>query len=478
VSSLNSQRNGAMKVLVVIASYGNANDRYLFRILDEYRCMPYSCDIVVLSNLEKDLGADVTVMVGLPNRNPWSLPFAHKRLFAERVNDYDLFIYSEDDMLIRENNVEAFLRATAILPEEKIAGFLRFEEISTGGKSYPDVHLGYHWDVQSVKTHGEYMHAFFTNEHAASYLLTRSQLQRAITSGGFLVEPHEGKYDLLCSAATDPYTQCRFEKVICVSHMSDFEIHHLPNKYVGRLGLGEDQFRAQVEEIIRIARSRSQNAPLFTTQTQSLLSPFAKNYYEPVRSDLINLIASNEQTVLSIGCGWGATEEQLVRAGKQVTAIALDRVISACARERGVKTLSGDFPTVLSELSGQRFDCVLLSNVLHLIAEPTHLLQALEPHMSSTTRVIAAVPNLSRVPVRWRSFFGNPVQRTLGDFRRSGIHVTSHQKVRQWLQHAGLRVDRFVDIVPKRMAKMCQVGGGILAPLFSSEIIAIATVAN
>ena len=478
MSATCSHRKVATKILVVIASYGNANDRFLTRVLEEYRSMSYSCDIVVLSNIEKKLGSDVQVNVGLPNKNPWSLPFAHKQLFAERVNDYDLFIYSEDDMLITEKNVEAFLQATAILPADKIAGFLRFEKTPAGGKSYPDVHLGYHWDVQSVGTHGEYIYAFFTNEHAASYLLTRSQLQRALASRGFLVEPHEGKYDLLCAAATDPYTQCGFEKVICVSHMNDFEIHHLPNKYVGRLGLAEDQFCAQIQEVIRIARHGGQHTPMLTTKAQSALSHFAKNYYEPVRADLIGLIASNERTVLSIGCGWGATEEQLMRAGKQVTAIALDSVISACARKRGVKALAGDFSTVLSELSGQTFDCVLLSNILHLIAEPTHFLQALGPHMSSTTRVISSVPNLSRAPVRWRSYFGNTAQRTLGDFRRSGVHVTSRQTMRQWLHRAGLRVDQLVDIVPNRMAKLCQASGGILSPLFSSEIVAIATVAN
>src|SRR5271167_4526523 len=124
--TMRRQAGNEVKMLVVIASYGSANDRYLLRVLAEYRSMPYATDIVVLSNAPKDLGSNVTVIVGLPNKHPWSLPFGHKRIFADRVNDYDLFVYSEDDMLVTERNIEAFRQATTVLEDDEIAGFLRF----------------------------------------------------------------------------------------------------------------------------------------------------------------------------------------------------------------------------------------------------------------------------------------------------------------------------------------------------------------
>ena len=78
-----------LRLLVVIANYGTANDKYLSRVIDEYRSMPYSTDIVVLSNVPKDLGRNVQVIVGLPSKDPRSLPFGHKEVFANRINDYD-----------------------------------------------------------------------------------------------------------------------------------------------------------------------------------------------------------------------------------------------------------------------------------------------------------------------------------------------------------------------------------------------------
>src|SRR5579864_6254290 len=206
-----------MNILVAIASYGTTHDQYLNRLIAEYRSMRHRVDIVVLTEAPKSMGPDVEVKVGLPTKDPWSLPFAHKQLFADRVNDYDLFIYSEDDHLITEQHVEAFLNASKVLPETEIAGFLVIEKAQGGKLNFCGFLAHFHWDPASVRSRGNQMFAHFTNEHSACYMLTQAQLRRAILSGGFLVGPHQGKYDLLCSAATDPYTQCGFTKVICIS---------------------------------------------------------------------------------------------------------------------------------------------------------------------------------------------------------------------------------------------------------------------
>src|SRR5262249_17449998 len=139
-----------LSVLVALASYGTSNDHYLSQLIQEYRSMSCHVDIVVLSNLEKQLGPGIEVLVGLPNRNPWSLPFPHKRLFAERLEKYDIFVYSEDDMLITEKHLCAFLKVSGALREDEIPGFIRIEKSSNGQASYPDFHAHFHWDAASV----------------------------------------------------------------------------------------------------------------------------------------------------------------------------------------------------------------------------------------------------------------------------------------------------------------------------------------
>jgi hypothetical protein len=77
---------GALRMLVVIARFGQKNIGLLKRVIDQYRRMPLKVDVVVVSNDHKELGADVRVVVGLPTKNPWSLPFAHKAIFVENLD--------------------------------------------------------------------------------------------------------------------------------------------------------------------------------------------------------------------------------------------------------------------------------------------------------------------------------------------------------------------------------------------------------
>ncbi|HTO02775.1 MAG TPA: hypothetical protein VL069_03690, partial [Opitutus sp.] len=127
-----SVANRPPRVLVTIASYGLSHIQFLRQIIRTYQCLPMDVRIVVLSDAPKDLDPNVEVIVGLPSSNPWTLPFAHKAVFAERADLFDLFIYSEDDIGASEANIRAFLDAAPQLATDEIAGFLRYEVAADG----------------------------------------------------------------------------------------------------------------------------------------------------------------------------------------------------------------------------------------------------------------------------------------------------------------------------------------------------------
>jgi len=129
-----------VRVLVVIASFGEKNLEFLRKIIRDYRSMAMDVHLVVISEAPKKLDPGVEVVVGLPGRNPWSLPFAHKRIFVENIDRYDLFVYSEDDIGVKEQSIRAFLQATADLEPDEIAGYVRYEIGKDGSLSLPDVH--------------------------------------------------------------------------------------------------------------------------------------------------------------------------------------------------------------------------------------------------------------------------------------------------------------------------------------------------
>ncbi len=466
-----------MKILVAIASYGSRNDAYLHQLLNEYAAMPYEIDVVVLSNAPKaGLAADIEVVVGLPSSNPWSLPFSHKPIFERRVADYDLFIYSEDDTLMTQANIEAFLWATSVLRPDEIAGFMRSEQGPDDSLYYSTMHNHFHWAVNSVRRRDGETFAHFTNEHGACYILTQDQLRRAIASGGFSVPPHEGKYDMLVSAATDPYTQCGLEKLLCISRIGQFTCKHLTNKYVGRTGVREDIVQTQFDAMLAMDQSTAATATSLPVQSKLPGTRWIKSYYEPARDDLRALVPASAKRVLSIGCGWGRTEEALIQQGLDVTAVPLDAIIGRVAEKHGVRIVSCGLADVPSRLAGESFDVVMVSGLLHLLDDPVALLESFKTLLAPDGVAIASFPNLAHASVLWRRLARNPAYRDLDDFGKSGIHPTSRSLVRRWLKRAGFRLETAKSSVTGRWTRFDRATLGLLRDLWASEYLVVARV--
>ncbi|MCK1631818.1 MULTISPECIES: methyltransferase domain-containing protein [unclassified Bradyrhizobium] len=461
------------RVLVAIASYGSSNDRYLEQIIKEYRSMPFAVDVVMLSNIDKSTAFETECLVGLPTSDPWSLPFAHKKLFAERRDQYDLFIYSEDDILISERNVRAWLNVTPLLPDNEIAGFIRVEIGDDGKRSYPDVHAYFHWDTSSVRRRGDHVLAHFTNEHAACFVLTREQLRNALNSGRFDVLPYDGKYDLPCTAATDPYTQCGLKKLIPVSHLEEFTVHHMSNKYVGKVGTTAEEFDRQVEALLQIAQRACPPQSLLASETKLPRGVYSKDYYEPLVQQVVQLIPVTSRSVLSIGCGSGATETWLVQKGISVTAIPLDPAICRGAAENGVDIIEGDFRVARACLDGRRFDCILMLNVLHLVPKPVDVLSAFGDLLTRDAPIIIQSPNMAGLPTIWRQLRDCRIQvpRT---FQAACAHFSYSGSVEKWCRKAGLSTVRTVGVPHRRAAVFYDIAPAIAKLALSSDLICIA----
>ena len=468
------------RVLVAIANHGTRNRRFLDQLLAEYRAMRrYDIKLVVNSDVPKDLGDDVEVRVGLPSDDPWSLPFAHKRLFAERRNVHDLYIYSEDDTLLKESHIDAFMLASRVLPHDRIAGFLRYEIDPHGRKYFSSMHSHYHWDVHSVRRHGDMVFARHTNDHAACYILTRAQLHRAIDSGGYLLPPVKRRYGMPETAATDPYTCCGMTKLVCISRLDDFCLHHLPNAYWQRLGLGEAFAR------LEIARLMSYTGPGGDTPTGPLIqSPplhdedsWNKLYYEPLRDDILAAVPKSARCILSVGCGNAATETALAARGHEVTAIPLDSVVAVSGEKKGVRILPANLELACELLDGSEFDCILLPDILQLAPCPVDFLKCFRHHLADDGAMLVSAPN-------W-NYFGTLRQRMSKNGRarltstvaanEAVVHRTTRSLVNTWLEQAGLPNVRELGTPRRRLRNISRWSLGLADELLCERMLVLAS---
>lgn len=463
----------AQRILVVMAHYGHSNDHHVAEILREYRSMRHSVHVVLLSNVPRDYGPDVEVIVGVP-KNPLTLPFGHKKILAERIDDYDLFIYSEDDTPVRERTIDAFLRVSAVLRDDEVAGFIRTEIDPRGGVHFSSVHSHFRWVPGSVVVRGGHTFARFTNDHAAVFLLTREQLRRAIASGGFLVEAHEGTYDLMCSAATDPYTQCGFRRLVCISHLDEFITPHLPNKYLGVLGVPEADLERQLRRLEEIQDRPELHEPLLEVETRFPRARYSKDLYEHPRPELLEAVPAGTKSVLSLGCGWGVTEAALRERGIAVTAIPLDAVISAVAEAKGIEVIRGRLDAAPPELAGRTFDLLLVSHLLHLAPDPGRLLATYAPFVAPGGAILVLTPNFSFLRHLKGRIFGDYYYRELPGSDKAPMRFTDRAMVSRWLERAGFRVEAVRGAGTKHRWHGDRARGRLATALLASEAVILA----
>lgn len=453
-----------MKILVCIASYGFKNIGYLNRLVREYQNFSHEVHIEVVSDCKKDLGKKIKVTVGLPCKNPHSLPFAHKNIFFNNIEKYDLFVYSEDDILITEYNIKSFIENTKKLPDDKLCGFLRYEEDSYGNKYCPDAETRFHWILNSVENHEGDLFAQFGNHHSASYILTKKQLAKAIESGGYLVPPHEGDYDLECSAATDPYTQCGFKKLINISKLTNILVHHLPNRYLGLRGISIEELYAQIDALKKYFFMEIKIESLFETRKNVLIRDWDKQFYENNDNEILKFCEGKNKNILSIGSGFGRIEETLKKFGHKVVSIPVDNIIAESLRYRNIETIETNIRKIEEKSEKHNFNCILLSDVLHHLPEPYSLLNISIKIIKNNGSIVIKTPNFNFF--RFKKYKSHSYEQT----KLSCIEIVD---LVRWLEKNGFKV----SIKPKgseRYECLFRFFGTVMSKKLAREFVVVA----
>ena len=289
-----------------------------------------------------------------------------------------------------------------------------------------------------------------------------------------MVGPHESRYELREAAATDPYTQCGLEELLCVSHVDWFTVQHLPaNKYGVRPYRASAEFDRQINALLTLEQNQRPKGLLFEPETKILHGKWSKDYYEPARDQVVAKVPERAQTVLSIGCGWGALEGRLVQKGMRVVGVPMDSVIAACAEAKGVEIVYGNFAQARRKLEGEAFDCLLLSSVLHLVEDPVAVLSSFADLLAPGGTVLITAPNFSQVTARWRSFRGAAHYKHLGDYAKTGMHATTPKIVREWFRRSRLTAPHFAYVIPEKGQFLHRLTLGLAGSLLGEELICV-----
>jgi SAM-dependent methyltransferase len=466
---------GVPSVLVAIASYGRKQDHFLEQVIAEYRKLTMPCRIVVLSDRPKPVnGAEV--LAGLPGRNPYSLPFAHRKLFAENADKYDIFIYTEDDTLLTAAHLDAFLDLQRHLKEDEVVGFIRSETTPEGEQYITSINHSFRWLPETVETRGRELFAQFSNDHSGCFVVTKGQLKRALGSGGFLVDPHDEMYGMLESAASDVYRQCGLTRLLCVSRIHECIIPHLPNKYFAQMGVPITELDLHVRALTEVhARNRWRGA-LCEPKTRARGFRWSKNLYAMPDKTLLQAVPSGARRLLSVGAGLGRTEQVLRSRGVDVHALAIDEVFAGALRAKGIDAVAGPIDEALNAFGVEGFDVVLVADVLHLVREPVEWLRQLRDRLTPNGWLLMGVPNTGEVSCWMKDARQGHLRWRFPNYASTGVHPVSVRRLQRWCEKAGLAVVEITPLMDEaRRRKLGRFGVGLLRPLLASTFLLKAT---
>jgi SAM-dependent methyltransferase len=176
-------------------------------------------------------------------------------------------------------------------------------------------------------------------------------------------------------------------------------------------------------------------------------------YEDVVRSDILRMIPSDGAQIGSIGCGSGATEQQLVSAGRQVHGVDVNPLAIEKAAPR-LTTARLIAPDDRNPFPPDSLDGLILADVIEHLPAAWDALQSYARAVRPGGWIVISVPNMRNMRVLWTFMIrGDWPENPTGIFDATHLQVISRRRLDRWFAHAGIVPEQWFDLYLTRGAK-------------------------
>lgn len=135
--------------------------------------------------------------------------------------------------------------------------------------------------------------------------------------------------------------------------------------------------------------------------------PWGKMFYDLLFPQLLENLPSSGK-VLDFGSGFGKTVHFLHENGFDVTAYEPDEEKLSYLSNQPYKQITGNFEQFKTQISGQKFDIILIHNVLEYVAERNEILNFLLSNLTENG-ILSIVKHIKNGQImRWATNFDQP----------------------------------------------------------------------
>lgn len=175
---------------------------------------------------------------------------------------------------------------------------------------------------------------------------------------------------------------------------------------------------------------------------ESLLPP---RYLDLPREDILRMVPADGQIIGSIGCSRGATEQVLVKQGREVHGVDVDSDAIDVAKTR-LSSARVVEPDELRPFGEMKLDGLILADVIEHIPRAWEFLRQFAMSVKPGGWVIISVPNMRSPRVFSKLFLkGDWEEAPMGIFDSTHLQVMTRRRLLRWCDGAGLVPERWFD---------------------------------
>ncbi|MGB2809079.1 MAG: class I SAM-dependent methyltransferase [Sedimentisphaerales bacterium] len=178
-------------------------------------------------------------------------------------------------------------------------------------------------------------------------------------------------------------------------------------------------------------------------------------YVEWLRNDVVSAVPSDAECVLSVGCGTGFTEAELVKRSIRVIGIEINHSAARIARQRGLTVLEGDVSEIDVDVAGELYDCLIYADILEHLPDPVAVLKRHVKCLKPNGIVYVSIPNFRHYSVFWQLFVRGHVNYVdAGILDCTHLRMTTRKMVLEWFEQAGLNLVQWKYLNNRKKAKL------------------------
>jgi 2-polyprenyl-3-methyl-5-hydroxy-6-metoxy-1,4-benzoquinol methylase len=142
--------------------------------------------------------------------------------------------------------------------------------------------------------------------------------------------------------------------------------------------------------------------------------------------------------VLDVGCGAGFLSFHIASVGHQV--VGIDVYDSQEARKYCTQFLVADVEQTFGLSPDQKFDCIILADILEHTRNPEYVLLRARKHLKPGGRIITSTGNVANIYIRLKLLMGSFMYTERGILDRTHYRLFTHKSFIRLLRESGFRI--------------------------------------